>query len=167
MDTHIGQNRLLEESDLPKIPYLKNIVYETLRLYTPAPLSLPHSSSEECIIAGYKVPRDTIILTNAWAIHRDPKVWSDATSFKPERFDKEGELEKLIAFGLGRRACPGGALAMRAISLTLGLLVQCFDWKLVDNKEIDMREESGFTLSKLTPLMAMCKLRPAIKKLVK
>jgi len=166
IETNVGQDRLLDESDLPKLPYLKNIIYETLRLYTPAPLSLPHSSSEECIIGGYKVPRDTILLVNAWAIHRDPKSWSEATSFKPERFEKEGELDKLIAFGLGRRACPGEVLAMRAISLTLGLLIQCFDWKQMDEKEIDMREESGFTLSRLVPLKAMYKARPVIKKFV-
>ncbi|KAK2383834.1 isoflavone 2'-hydroxylase [Trifolium repens] len=166
LEIHVGQDRLLDESDLPKLPYLKNIIYETLRLYTPAPLSLPHSSSDECIIGGFKVPRDTILLINAWAIHRDPETWSDATSFKPERFEKEGELEKLIAFGLGRRACPGGGLAMRAISLTLGLLIQCFEWKKVGDKEIDMSEESGFTLSRSVPLKAMCKARPLIKKLV-
>ncbi|CAK8578243.1 unnamed protein product [Lathyrus sativus] len=167
LETHVGQDRLLDESDLPKLPYLKNIIYETLRLYTPAPLSLPHSSSENCIIGGYKVPADTIVLINAWAIHRDPETWSEATTFKPERFEKEGELEKLIAFGKGRRACPGEVLAMRAISLTLGLLIQCFEWKKVGDKEIDMTEESGFTLSRSVPLKAVCKPRPVIKNLVK
>lgn len=167
LETHVGQDRLLEESDLTKLPYLKNIIYETLRLYAPAPLLLPHSSSDECIIGGFKVPKDTIILINAWSIHRDPQIWSEATSFKPERFEKEGELDKLIAFGLGRRACPGEALALRGISMTLGLLIQCFEWKLGGDKEIDMREESGFTLSRLIPLKAMCKARPVANKLVK
>ncbi|RDX97524.1 Isoflavone 2'-hydroxylase, partial [Mucuna pruriens] len=167
LETHVGQDRLLDESDLSKLPYLKNIIYETLGLYTPAPLLLPHSSSEECIIGGFKVPRDTIVLINVWSIHRDPQLWSEATSFKPERFEKEGELDKLIAFGLGRRACPGEGLAMRAISLTLGLLIQCFEWKRVGDKEIDIREESGFTLSRLIPLKVMCKARSVIHKLVK
>ncbi|CAK8578241.1 unnamed protein product [Lathyrus sativus] len=168
LDTHVGQDRLVDESDLPKLTYLKNVIYETLRLYTPAPLSLPHSSSENCIIGGYKVPRDTIVLINAWAIQRDPETWSEATSFKPERFEKEGELEKLIAFGMGRRACPGEALALRAISMTLALLVQCFDWKLTgDGDKIDMSEKNGFALAKLVPLKARCKTRPVINKVFK
>ncbi|KAK7399842.1 hypothetical protein VNO78_11035 [Psophocarpus tetragonolobus] len=167
LNFYVGQDRLLEESDLSKLPYLKNIIYETLRLYTPAPLLLPHSSSEKCIIGGFKVPQNTIVLINAWSIHRDPQVWSEATSFKPERFEKESELDKLIAFGLGRRACPGEGLAMRVLSLTLGLLIQCFEWKRVDDQEIDMREESGFTLSRLIPLKVMCKARPIINKLMK
>ncbi|KAL5054761.1 hypothetical protein RYX36_035443 [Vicia faba] len=168
LDTHVGQDRLVDESDLQKLTYLKNVIYETLRLYTPAPLLLPHSTIEECNIGGYKVPGDTIVLINAWALHRDPEIWSEATSFKPERFEKEGELEKLIAFGMGRRACPGEALALRAISMTLALLVQCFDWKLTSHDDkIDMSERDGFTLAKLVPLKAMCKTRPVINKVFK
>lgn len=167
VDTHVGQDRLVDESDLPKLTYLRNVIYETLRLYTPAPLLLPHSTADECIMGGYKVPRDTIVLINAWAIHRDPETWSEATTFKPERFDKKGELEKMIAFGMGRRACPGEGLALRAISMTLALLVQCFDWKRINDEKIDMSERDGFTLTKLVPLKAMCKTRPVVNKVFK
>lgn len=167
LDTHVGQDRIVEESDIPKLTYLKNVINETLRLNTPAPLLLPHSNSEECNIGGFKIPRDTIVLVNAWAIHRDPQYWSEATCFKPERFEKKGEEEKLIAFGMGRRACPGEGLAIRAISLTLALLVQCFDWKRVGDEKIDMAEQDGFVLTKLIPLKAMCKSRPVIKKVIK
>ncbi|KAJ1399986.1 Cytochrome P450 [Sesbania bispinosa] len=167
LDTHVGQDRLVDESDIPKLTYLKNVINETLRLYTPAPLLLPHSTSDECSIGGYKVPRDTIVLINAWSIHRDPELWSEATTFKPERFEKKGEVDKLIPFGMGRRACPGEALALRAISMTMALLIQCFDWKRVNDENIDMSERDGFVLTKLVPLKAMCKTRPIINKVFK
>nr|BAT21114.1 cytochrome P450 [synthetic construct] len=167
LDTHVGQDRLVDESDIPKLTYLKNVINETLRLYTPAPLLLPHSASDDCTIGGYKVPRDTIVLINAWALHRDPQLWTEATTFKPERFDKKGELEKLIPFGLGRRACPGELLAIRAISMTLALLIQCFDWKRVSDEEIDMGERDGFVLMKSIPVKAMCKSRPVINNVFK
>ncbi|XP_027335328.1 isoflavone 2'-hydroxylase-like [Abrus precatorius] len=165
IDTHIGQDRLLSESDLPKLPYLKKIILETLRLYPPAPLAIPHLSSEDITVGEFNFPRDTIVMANVWAMQRDPLVWNEATCFKPERFDEEGVEKKLCAFGMGRRACPGETLAMQNVGLALGLLIQCFDWKRVSEEEIDMREQNWFTLSKLTPLMAMCKARPLVSKI--
>ena len=164
LDTRVGKDRLVDESDIPNLPYLQNIIYETLRLYSPSPLLLPHFSSDECNIGGFTIPRDTIVLINSWAIRRDPEIWSDAECFKPERFEKEGEANKLIAFGLGRRACPGAGLAYRIMGLTLGLLIQCFEWKRLTDEVIDMGEEKGFTFAKLIPLEAMCKARPISKK---
>ncbi|XLR59881.1 hypothetical protein S83_010553 [Arachis hypogaea] len=168
IDNHIGKDRLVDESDIPNLPYLQNIIHETLRLYSPSPLLLPHFSSDEVNIGGFTIPRDTIVLINSWAMRRDPKIWGDDVEcFKPERFEKEGEANKLMAFGLGRRACPGYGLANRIMGLTLGLLVQCFEWERLNHEEIDMREDKGFTFAKLVPLEAMCKARPISKKLVK
>ncbi|XP_028779072.1 cytochrome P450 81E8-like [Neltuma alba] len=162
IDTYIGQERLIDEPDISKLPYLQRIVSETLRLHPAAPLLVPHEASDDCTIAGYNVPRGTMVLINAWAIHRDPQVWSDPTCFKPERFEKEGEANKLIPFGLGRRACPGSGLAQRTVGLTLGLLIQCFDWKRASKEKIDMREGGGITMPKIIPLEAMCRARHPI-----
>ncbi|KFK33753.1 hypothetical protein AALP_AA5G055600 [Arabis alpina] len=167
IDTQIGLNRLIEEQDIVKLPYLHNIVSETLRLYPVAPMLLPHLASKDCIVAGYDVPRDTIILVNAWAIHRDPKKWEDAEMFKPERFEKEGEDKKLMAFGIGRRACPGSGLAQRLVTLALGSLVQCFEWERVGEENEDMREsEKGTTMRKAMSLRAMCRARPFLHKIL-
>ncbi|XP_027329251.1 isoflavone 3'-hydroxylase-like isoform X2 [Abrus precatorius] len=162
IDTHVGKERLVQEQDLSKLPYLQNIISETLRLHPPAPLLLPHYSSEDCTIGGYNIPRDTIVLTNAWLIHRDPKLWNDPTSFKPERFEKEGEVTKLIAFGLGRRACPGLGLAQRTVGFTMALLIQCFEWERESEEKLDMMEDKGITMPKLIPLQALCKSRPIV-----
>ncbi|MED6116535.1 hypothetical protein PIB30_101170 [Stylosanthes scabra] len=162
IDTQIGQDRLIEESDISKLPYLQNIIHETFRLYPAFPLLAPHYSSKDCTVGGYNFPKNTILLVNAWAIHRDPELWNDPTKFKPERFEKEGEAEKLIPFGLGRRACPGANLGNRTVSLTLGLLIQCFEWKRMSEEKIDMSEGKGATTPKLIPLEAFCKARQSI-----
>lgn len=158
LDTHIGQNRLVDEPDISKLPYIQNIIYETLRLHPPAPLLVPHMSSEDITLGKYNFPKNTILLVNVWDIHRDPKLWSDPTCFKPERFEKEDEVDKLLSFGLGRRACPGANLAQRTVTLTLALLIQCFEWKLIGEEKIDMTEERGITMPKKTSLKAMCKV---------
>uniref|UniRef100_A0A6P3YSE0 cytochrome P450 81E8-like n=1 Tax=Ziziphus jujuba TaxID=326968 RepID=A0A6P3YSE0_ZIZJJ len=161
LDEQIGQQRLLGEPDVSKLPYLRSIISETLRLYPAAPLLLPHYSSEDCQVGGYDVPHDTIVLINAWAIHRDPEQWEDPESFKPERFEVgDHEDHKLLPFGIGRRACPGAGLAQRVMSLTLGSLIQCFEWKKVSEEEIDMSEGKGTTMPKAVPLEVMCKARP-------
>ncbi|XP_022943757.1 isoflavone 2'-hydroxylase-like [Cucurbita moschata] len=167
IDSSIGYERLVNESDLPSLSYVQGIISETLRLHPAAPLLLPHCAFEECKIEGYDVPRDTIIFINAWAMHRDPNLWEDATSFKPERHAngmKNGaESYKLIPFGLGRRACPGLGMAQRVAGLTLASLIQGFEWERLNNSLVDMSEGKGITMPKAQPLVAKCKPRPIMK----
>ncbi|KAF5961081.1 hypothetical protein HYC85_002290 [Camellia sinensis] len=163
IDTHVGQDRLIDEHDLSKLHYLQAIISETFRLFPAAPLLVPHISSDDCIIGGFNVPRGTLLLVNAWAIHRDPKVWDDPTNFKPERFEC-GEVEghKLIPFGMGRRACLGAGLAQRVVGLALGSLIQCFEWERVTEEAVDLKEGKGLTMPKAEPLEVMCKARDII-----
>ncbi|XP_010470528.1 PREDICTED: cytochrome P450 81D11-like [Camelina sativa] len=166
IDCKVGLDRLVEESDISNLPYLQNIVSETLRLYPAGPMSVPHVASEDCKVGEYDMPRGTMLLVNVWAIHRDPKLWDDPASFKPERFEKEGESRKLITFGLGRRACPGAGLAQRLVSLTLGCLIQCFEWERVGEEEVDMTECGGLTMPRAKPLVAMCRARYFVGKIL-
>ena len=162
IDEHIGQGRLIEDSDFPKLPYLRCIINETLRLFPAAPLLVPHFSSEDCTISGYKIPRNTTLMINAWAIHRDPNLWEEPTKFKPERFegiDVGCEGFKFIPFGKGRRTCPGNTLAIRFVALTLGTLIQCFEWKRLGQELVDLEERSSLTMHKVKPLDALCKPR--------
>ncbi|KAF4349324.1 hypothetical protein G4B88_003156 [Cannabis sativa] len=169
----IGQKRLVDETDLHKLPYLQSIISETLRFYPATPMLLPHLSSTDCTIGGYDIPRGIILLVNAWAIHRDPMLWDEAESFKPERFmnksnNREGDdggggdgFNKHMPFGLGRRACPRIGLAQRVVGVTLGCLIQCFDWeRVMEDEDIDMSEGKGVTMPKLVLLKAMCKAGP-------
>lgn len=169
LDNSVGQDRLVDESDLPKLTCIQAIVNETLRLFPAVPLLSPHESSAECCIGGYYVPSNTMLIVNAWAIHRDPELWDDPTSFKPERFEglePDAYKLKLIPFGMGRRGCPGAALANRVVTLALAALIQCFDWHRVSQELEDMNEGSGLAMPKAKPLEAMCRAREEMTKIL-
>ncbi|KAJ1690207.1 hypothetical protein LUZ63_014362 [Rhynchospora breviuscula] len=157
----VGRERLVEESDVPSLPYLQAIINETLRLHPAAPLNVPHESAAECIIGGYKIPIGTTLLINIYAIHRDPSIWKDPTEFKPERFENgKAEGMWLLPFGMGRRKCPGEGLALKMIALALGTLIQCFEWERIGAKEVDMTESSGIVVPKAVRLDTMYRPRP-------
>ncbi|KAL1217460.1 Cytochrome P450 81F2 [Cardamine amara subsp. amara] len=162
IDEKVGEERLVDEPDIVNLPYLQNIVYETFRLCPAAPLLVPRSPSEDLKIDEYDVPRGTIVLVNAWAIHRDPKLWDEPERFMPERFEDQAaaNVNKLMTFGNGRRTCPGATLGQRMVTLALGSLIQCFDWEKVSGEDIDMTENPGMAMRKLVPLRAVCHKRP-------
>ncbi|KAJ4828734.1 hypothetical protein Tsubulata_025148 [Turnera subulata] len=163
IDNQVGQYRLVDEDDLSKLPYLQSMINETTRLYPAAPLLVPHLSSDSCTVGGYHIPRGTMLLVNAWAVQRDPAIWDDANTFRPERFlGQDIDPYKLVPFGVGRRACPGAGLAKRVVGLTLASLIQCFDWERVGEEEVDMSEGTGITMPKAKPLEAMCKARESM-----
>ncbi|KAF2283394.1 hypothetical protein GH714_003850 [Hevea brasiliensis] len=50
----VGKDRLVQESDVPNLPYLQAIIKETFRLHPPIPLIL-RSSIEECKVNDYTI----------------------------------------------------------------------------------------------------------------
>ncbi|GJN25138.1 hypothetical protein PR202_gb12929 [Eleusine coracana subsp. coracana] len=153
----VGSRLLLTANDLTHLPYLNCVIYETLRLYPPTPLLLPHEASKDCEVGTYIVPRGSMLLINSFPIHRDPQVWNRPNDFLPERFeDKSIPNERMyIPFGMGRRACPGKNLGMQMVALTLGNMLQWFHWEREGKQLVDMAEGSGLTMPKLVPLEAM------------
>ena len=156
---------MINAGDLPRLGYLRCINAETLRLYPAAPLLLPHKSSADCKVVGYDVPRGTALLVNVYEIHRDTAVWEEPGRFVPERFEG-GKAEGLFVapFGMGRRKCPGEALALQTVGVALGSLslIQCFHWSRVDGVDVDMSEGSGLSMPKAVPLEALCRTREAM-----
>jgi cytochrome P450 len=162
IDHHIGKDRRVESSDTKNLVYLQAIFKETLRLYPPGPLLVPHEGTEDCYIQGYYVPKGTRVFANVWKLHRDPSIWSEPEKFYPERFINEnGEIDheshhfEYLPFGLGRRACPGSMFATQVSLITLARLLHGFDFELTMNEAVDMREGLGITLPKLTPLQVV------------
>ncbi|PWA37355.1 cytochrome P450 93A3 [Artemisia annua] len=162
IDQVVGKNRLLQESDLPNLPYLQAIVKETLRLHPAAPL-IPRRSTNDSTVGDYYIPAKTNIYVNVWAIGRDPNYWDNPLEFQPERFvesqlDVRGQHFHMLPFGSGRRICPGTSLALQVVQATLGAMIQCFEWKAGKDgnlPRVDMEEGLSFTLSRANPLVCV------------
>ena len=170
IDAMVGTGRLVEESDITNLPYLQCVVKETLRLCPVGPIIPAHAAMEDCTVGGFRVRPGTMILVNAWAIHRDANVWDAPEEFRPERFmDRDtvtAVTTPMMPFGLGRRRCPGEGLAMRLVPLTLAALLQCFEWDVGEGARIDMAEGAGLTMPMAMPLAAVCRPRDFVKSVL-
>ncbi|RDY06017.1 Cytochrome P450 71B37, partial [Mucuna pruriens] len=160
-----GGKGFIEEDDIQKLPYLKAVIKETMRLYPPVPLLLPRESVKRCSIAGYEIPEKTIVYVNAWAVHRDPKTWKEPEEFYPERFlDSEIDFRgcdfELIPFGSGRRICPGMHMGIITVELVLSNLLYSFDWEMpqgMKREDIDTQMLPGYVQHKKNPLCLVAK----------
>ncbi|CAH8355516.1 unnamed protein product [Eruca vesicaria subsp. sativa] len=164
IDSVVGKARLIQETDLPNLPYLQAVVKEGLRLHPPGPL-IVRTFQERCEIKGFCIPEKTTLVINAYAVMRDPDSWEDPDEFKPERFlsprEDEKELSfKYLPFGSGRRGCPGGNLSQIFVGTAIGVMVQCFEWK-VEGGKVNMEESfEGMNLSMVHPLKCFPVARP-------
>ncbi|KAM0012021.1 putative cytochrome P450 [Helianthus debilis subsp. tardiflorus] len=112
LDTQVGQDRQVNESDIKNLCYLHAIVKETLRLYPATFLNATRVCTKDCTIAGYHVPKGTWLIVNTWKLHRDPNIWQDPCEFLPERFlspnqrgvDVIGMDFEMIPFWSGEKA---------------------------------------------------------------
>ena len=166
IDTHVGKEKLVTESDLNKLVYLHAVVKESLRLYPPSPLSGPREFREDCKLGGYHVKKGTRLMTNLWKIQTDPNIWSEPLEFKPERFltthkdvDVKGKQFELIPFGSGRRICPGITFGLRSAYLTLANFLHCFDVSKTSSEPVDMTAAMEMTNVKVNPLQVLIKPR--------
>ncbi|KAG6384741.1 hypothetical protein SASPL_153564 [Salvia splendens] len=158
-----GNKDEIDEQDLDKMPYLKAVIKESLRLHSPGPLLLPRELTQDTRVLGYEVASGTRVMINVWAISRDPSLWKNPEEFRPERFlemsiDFRGLHFELTPFGAGRRGCPGITFAMAVDELTLAKLVQKFDFGLPNGakmKELDVSESSGVIIHKKFPLFVV------------
>ncbi|KAH7387616.1 hypothetical protein KP509_16G032700 [Ceratopteris richardii] len=158
----VGFTRLVQDSDIGSLPYLRAVVKETMRLHPVVPMLVPHAANQQCQVNGYDIPSGTVTFVNVWAIGRDASVWEMPLKFYPERFldskiDLRGQHFELLPFGSGRRICPGLSLGIDSVHLLLANLLHVFDWSAIG--EIDMTEKYGMMCSLAKPLVAAVEMR--------
>lgn len=89
--------------------------------------------SRDEVLRGYNIARDTVIVTNLWAMTQDSAMYPEPETFRPERFQEmdnytaeQADPRKFI-LGFGRRICPGRHFADVTIWLTVASIIAAFD----------------------------------------
>ncbi|KAI3873862.1 hypothetical protein MKX03_036228 [Papaver bracteatum] len=151
IDSTVGRNvRLVDESDLPNLPYLQAIFKEAPHLHPPAPM-LARQSTQDCMIGGYNIPAKTRLFVNVWSINRNHKfmipegVDGKCDQYQTSRLNKDvrGQHFEFLPFDTGRKGCPGIWLSLLQGPAVLAGMIQCLDWEVVSSngsKIIDMTE---------------------------
>ena len=165
VESVVGKERLVQESDIPNLPCLQAFVKEVFRVHPPVAMSIPRESTKEVEISGFKLPAGTRLMMNLFAIHRDPSVYESPDKFRPERFFAQPEVSatatfdhfQLEPYGAGRRMCPGASLRNVMVHIVLAHMLQNFDWSLPagdsrDPRDLDISELFVGVLNRKSPL---------------
>lgn len=86
IDRVVGAGRLPDWDDEPNLPYVRAMIKETLRWRPVNKFGMYHASTEDSWYDGYFIPKDSVVVLNWWAIHRDPRLHEDPDQFKPSRY---------------------------------------------------------------------------------
>ncbi|XP_072014961.1 cytochrome P450 2G1-like [Amphiura filiformis] len=119
IDRVVGRNRLPKLDDKLNLPYTQAVIAEIHRIISLLPLSAFHVAGDTTTFRGYTIQKNSVVISNMYAVMHSPEIWGDPEEFRPERFlDEEGnfrETDELIPFGVGRRICLGEALARQEL----------------------------------------------------
>jgi cytochrome P450 len=112
--------------DLPRLPYLRQVVDESLRLYPPVWL-FPRDAVADDEIGGYHIPAGSTILVPVYAAHHNAATWESPEAFDPDRFcpaRRRPDRYDYFPFGGGARKCIGMDLALLEIQLAVAMICQ-------------------------------------------
>ena len=129
-----GMDRITA-ADLPRLPYVQQIVQETLRLYPPAAF-LSRTARKADTLGGREVrPGDTVMLP-IYALHRHQLLWDDPDRFDPDRFAPGVDRDRFafLPFGGGPRICIGANFALQEAAIILGTLLARFRFETVPGR---------------------------------
>lgn len=133
------QGRTPTIDDLPRLPYTRMVVEESLRLYPPA-WTIGRQSIAPDIVGGYQIPANANLIIPIYVIHHDARWWPEPERFCPERFGQEQATGRhkftYLPFGGGPRLCIGSSFAMMEAQLVLATIAQHYRLRLVPDHPV-------------------------------
>lgn len=126
----LGQRDRPSADDLRAMPYLSQIINESLRLYPPAWLMSRLSLGPDRL-GNYTLEANQGVLVSPYILHHDPDSWPDPERFIPDRFAAEMIKDRhpyaFMPFGGGPRLCIGNQFALMEMQALLTILLHRFD----------------------------------------
>ncbi|XP_027336061.1 isoleucine N-monooxygenase 1-like [Abrus precatorius] len=169
LDKVVGKNRLVQESDIPNLNFVKACAREAFRLHPIVAFNVPHVCMKDTIVANYLIPKGSHVLLSRSGTGRNPKVWNEPLKFKPERhLNSDGSNVlltepnlRLFTFSTGRRSCPGLMLGTTMTVMLFARLLHGFTWSAPSNVSAINLAESKGDIFLAEPLVAVAKPRLA------
>ncbi|KAF8881871.1 cytochrome P450 [Infundibulicybe gibba] len=166
LDRVIGQSRLPDFDDESSLPYVRALIKETMRWRVIVPNAVPHSSTADDSYDGYHIPKGTTVFANLFMISKDPELFPDPETFRPERF-LETQNPRLrdfdLPYGFGRRICPGMHVANQALFIGISRMLWAFNMSpvLKEDGSPEMPDPDAFTSGLARrPLPFKCRITP-------
>ncbi|XP_069433031.1 cytochrome P450 27C1 isoform X7 [Ovis canadensis] len=130
---NLGERHVPTAADVPKVPLVRALLKETLRLFPVLPGN-GRVTQEDLIVGGYLIPRGTQLALCHYATSYEDANFPRAKEFRPERWLRQGSLRRVdnfgsIPFGYGARSCIGRRIAELEIHLLVIQLLQHFEIK--------------------------------------
>jgi cytochrome P450 / NADPH-cytochrome P450 reductase len=113
----------LQYEDLMKLPYMTQVIKETLRIYPPMPITI-RRSLKDGTLGRYRIRKGDIIFVGALAAQRDPRYWGpQPDAFDPEHFTMERIVGRprhaFIPFSIGKRQCMAQEVSFMMLRVVL------------------------------------------------
>ncbi|WP_292293551.1 cytochrome P450 [Marivita sp.] len=147
------QGRAATADDLSRLPYIRQIIDEALRLYPPAAIVSRTALAQDTLCGTQIHPGDTVIIP-IYALHRSHLLWHDPDQFDPDRWAHGAKPDRYayLPFGDGPRICIGASFALQEAVIILATLLGRFRFKSVKGVDPDpvmiitLRPEGGVWL---------------------
>jgi sterol 14-demethylase len=128
----LGSAAISSLEQVNQLKHLDNALHETGRL-RPVAFVMLRVASEDIERAGYRIPKDSLVVVSPWASHRLPEVFPDPEKYWPDRFVQYPRAAKdLIGFGGGVHRCLGQHFAYLEMKVVISMLLRDYDFQLVD-----------------------------------
>jgi cytochrome P450 len=140
-------------ADPDKLPLIRAITEETLRLYPPAGM-LSRTAQGPDELCGREIRKGDTVILPIYALHRNRLLWPNPDAFDPDRWlgDTRPERYSYLPFGDGPRICIGASFAIQEAVIVLATLLDRFEFAPVTGRApkpvmiLTLRPEGGVWL---------------------